>query len=270
MYGLSAILLSSLSCYSLVTLALRGYQQEPVGFLSEGEVKHTLRPATEDDLDDIVTVSIDAFKPAAIWQYYHVDDDRYANYTWTCLRRNLQEQWDHLSASAFVNVVAVPQHERQVSGRSERVVSYAAWLWINREQDEASLFSPQLLHAVLMEKCSDHLDVNVTRVTDLEKQLNVIQDRYVNNSTEPQLYLGSLGTHPDWDGHGFAAEQVEVGLREAALAELPVTLIATPAGYPVYDSLGFRSLANITIAALDGLGPFWLEYMRWDAEERVQ
>jgi len=44
---------------------------------------------------------------------------------------------------------------------------------------------------------------------------------------------------------------------------LPVTLLASPAGYPLYDSLGFESVVNATMEMLDGLGELWFEVMRW-------
>lgn len=47
---------------------------------------------------------------------------------------------------------------------------------------------------------------------------------------------------------------------------MPVTLLATPAGYPLYDSLGFESVENATISMLDGLGELWFEVMRWGVE----
>ena len=44
---------------------------------------------------------------------------------------------------------------------------------------------------------------------------------------------------------------------------MPVTLLATPAGYPLYDSLGFEGVKNATMPMLDRLGELWFEVMRW-------
>ena len=261
MYIISAILLSLISSTLLAAQASPG-AQKPLGLL---ESKQFPRPATEDDLDDIVTVYIAAFRPGPLWQYAYIDDDKYANYTWTCTRKALQEQWQDLSAGSFVNVIAVA-HEGERSGqRNDTVVSVAAWSWLKPGDFEALPFTSKL-HA-LHSKCSEHLDLNVTRAADFERQFKQIADPYIRDLTEPQLYLGLLATHPDWDGHGFGAAQVEVGLEKATLADTPVTLIATPAGYPLYDSLGFRSLANLTFVKLDHLGTLWQEYMRWDAKK---
>ncbi|KAK1080409.1 hypothetical protein LTR33_005569 [Friedmanniomyces endolithicus] len=230
---------------------------------------HRLRPAVEDDLDDIVTVFIDAFKPSAGWQYAHLHDDDYTNYTWTCTRRFFRGEWQSLHRSrTFANVITVPRDGGQYfsSDRAgERVVSFGVWNWMKPQEDAADSsfpFRPHQLHATLGGKCSDHLDVNTTRAADLAQQLSLAVEKYIRNLTERQLYLNLLATHPDWDGHGFGAEQVELGLREAARVGMPVTLLASPAGWPLYDSLGFRSLANITHEMFDGLGMLWSEYMR--------
>ncbi|KAK0777642.1 hypothetical protein LTS16_022580 [Friedmanniomyces endolithicus] len=235
---------------------------------------HKLRPAVEDDLDDIVTVFIDAFRPSAGWQYAHLRDDDYTNYTWTCTRQFFQGEWESLHRSrTFANVITVPRDGGQYfsSDRAgERVVSFGVWNWMKPQEDAADSsfsFRPHQLHAALGGKCLEHLDVNTTRAADLAQQLSLAVEKYIRNLTEPQLYLNLLATHPDWDGHGFGAEQVEAGLQEAARVGMPVTLLASPDGWPLYDSLGFRSLANITHEMFDGLGTLWSEYMRWDEEE---
>jgi GNAT superfamily N-acetyltransferase len=125
--------------------------------------------------------------------------------------------------------------------------------------------------------CSLQLDLNITRVEHLMPQMQAAMQTFIDGAYERQLYLGVLATHPDWDGHGFGAAQVEWGLKLAQAEEtrlsllqgkpikLPVTLLATPAGYPLYKSLGFESVANVTFELL---APFpqsttWWEYMRW-------
>ena len=87
---------------------------------------------------------------------------------------------------------------------------------------------------------------------------------------QDQLYLNLLATHPSWDGNGFAARQVRWGMKlsrredEARSSTVPVTLLATPAGWPLYESLGFEGVENATISMLDGLGELWSEVCRWD------
>jgi hypothetical protein len=55
------------------------------------------------------------------------------------------------------------------------------------------------------------------------------------------------------------------GFELANTSKIPVTLIATPAGYPLYDDIGFRGIKNITIETLDGWanGLLWFEVMEY-------
>ena len=106
----------------------------------------------------------------------------------------------------------------------------------------------------------------MTRALDFLRQFEAAEKHYVLNSNDTQLYLDALGTHPDWDGHNFGAAHCHWGMALASNTEVPVTLIATPTGYPLYESLGFDSIANITIGMLDSLGQMWFEVMSWNAE----
>ena len=125
--------------------------------------------------------------------------------------------------------------------------------------------------------CTLHLDMNLIRALHLSPQLQAAEEKYIQGAYEYQLYLGLLATHPAWDGHGFGAAQVEWGMQKAKAEEerlsqlqgrqieVPVTLLATPAAYPLYKSLGFESVANVTFDLLDNFdgGTTWFEYMRW-------
>jgi len=99
---------------------------------------------------------------------------------------------------------------------------------------------------------------------DFNMQFLAAEERYLYAPGEKQMHLGLLSTHPDWDGHNFGAAHVHWGMSLAKRMDLPVTLIATPAGWPLYDSLGFDSVANITIATLDESEDLWFEYMRYE------
>lgn len=202
-----------------------------------------------------------------MWKYGYIDDDKYANYTRTCERRNFQEYLEDLDDNDFFNVIAVPTEDEKSDQSGERVVSLAFWSLVKHEDLDALQITYKL--RAIKANCSERPDINMTRALDLEQQFERVALPYIANLTEPQLYLGLLATHPDFDGCGYGAAQVEIGLKRAAHASMPVTLISTPAGYPLYDELGFRSIANLTFVMLDHLGTLWEEYMRWDAEPDV-
>lgn len=121
--------------------------------------------------------------------------------------------------------------------------------------------------------CSIRPDINFTRLGSYQEQFNPLINKYIYSAYTDQLNLALLATHPTWDGHGFAAHNLRWGMELAQSLGLdedregggvPVTLIGTPAGYPVYDSVGFESIKNITVQMLDGLGELWWEVMRWN------
>jgi hypothetical protein len=111
--------------------------------------------------------------------------------------------------------------------------------------------------------------MNMTRALPLSKRSEEAQDTYLRSALGPQLYLGLLATHPGWDGNGFGAEQLRWGKAQLGRlggggGGLPLTLMASPAGYPLYARKGFEGLKNVTIERLDGKGVFWLEAMKFE------
>ncbi|KAI3337030.1 hypothetical protein HD806DRAFT_475441 [Xylariaceae sp. AK1471] len=228
------------------------------------------RPATEADLNDFVTVFIDAFAPGPTWQYVFPHLNEYKDYYWHCLRNEAGIQFAHKPNTTFINVISIPTQSADTkSGQitlRERVVAVGVWRDLTEISEEVhrphrSPFDPRSMYA----KCSDHLEANMTRLVDFQRQGDVVEKRYIFDFPEPQLLLDLLATHPSWDGHGLGAANVQWGIEKAKElgTHIPVTLLATPAGWPLYDSLGFESMANITIKTLDDeLDDLWLEYMR--------
>lgn len=224
------------------------------------------------DLDDITTVFIDAFEPGPLWRYYLPFIEQHRAYFWRCTRGDIGEHFGNRSNNTFVNVITVPSNQSAVheasSSRSKRVVAVAVWNILEANstaEDRLSMsvagwgFDPKA-------KCADHLEANITRAVDAHRQYSIAEERYVLGFKRKQLYLGLLATHPSWDGFGFGAMHVRWGIHLAKRMEVPVTLIATPAGWPLYEELGFSDAANITIKTLDWEEDedLWFEYMRYE------
>ncbi|KAK3672044.1 hypothetical protein LTR78_008014 [Recurvomyces mirabilis] len=231
-----------------------------------------IRPVVKEDLDDVVTTFLDAFGPGAIAQYTQFPDPSLRNYTHRCYLQLFEKDWARFEANelTFANVITVPRGPDEMeSMRSKKVVSFAFWRWLEVKQERSSSFQFQPFHPLALRhegKCSDHLDTNTTREAQVIAYMDDIERKYYSNLTHTELYLNVIATHPDWDGHGFGAAQVEYGLGKAKEAGANVTLVATPAGHPLYASLGFEAVANVTMQMFDGLGVLWLEYMRWNFE----
>lgn len=249
-------------------------------------VPSRFRNATIDDIDDITTVVIDAFKPSPVFNYIRQFGDEVGEeYTWTCQRDGYLALFQQHAADYRFQVITVPE-STSLSG--EKVVSVSVWD-VSRTQhhrgDELSLtsLSPLLGHSVSQTgyssannrhvsgfNCSAHLDVNLTRAVHYQHYMEDAERKYLAEPFGAQLYLGLLATHPSWDGNGFAAQHLRWGkaqlelLRKQPGASLPITLLATPAGYPLYIDEGFKGLKNVTMERLDGKGLFWHEAMSYE------
>lgn len=227
-----------------------------------------IRPAVETDLDDITTVILDAFAPSQLYKYAFPQFDQFRQHHWNCMREATGREFKHIRKGSFLNVISVPTRDHSAESQGQlrhRVVAIAGWKIIkphtaSDEHGDVGLLS--LYHSYA--ECSDNLDTNITRATDFNRQFSLAYKHFVDDYPHEQMYLAALATHPDWDGHGFGAMHCHWGMEKAIAMNIPVSLIATPAGWPLYDSLEFDSLANITIKTLDWPEDFWYEYMRYE------
>ncbi|KAK7747421.1 hypothetical protein SLS53_001676 [Cytospora paraplurivora] len=264
-----------------------------LGVAKAASVPFTFRNATIEDVDDITTVFLDAFLPSPLWRYIRQFADKvHPLYTWTCHRDRLLAQFRNSGPELDWKVITVQEPAR------ERVVSFAFWEFPGTKPDGnhddgvdaggSSSYLSSLLSVHGSDSgsdsgisssssspfnCSAHLDLNMTRVRHLADVMQESREKYID-SIGRQIYLDLLATHPDWDGNGFASHHLRWGKGQlgrggddgGAGETLPLTLIATPAGYPLYVSEGFEGLRNVTVERLDGEGVLWQEVMKYEAE----
>ncbi|KAJ9651708.1 hypothetical protein H2198_009020 [Neophaeococcomyces mojaviensis] len=265
------------------------------------DIPYTFRPAEFSDISDITDVIVDAFDPGPDWRYTYQFKDKYPAYHRECMRQTIEQQWDffHDRDGVFMNVIEVPVPSDDNSGdqtlegdnQKSRVVSIGLFdikppftqtsetqpsslstfpflpfhLAVNNQPPTSTHLHP----IVTWPNCTAHLDANVTRAIDFSTKFTAAEHTYIETAyPQGQIYLQVLATHPEYDGHNFGATHCRWGMKlalERGRGE-PVTLIATPAGYPLYKSLGYESLRNVTIGMLDGLEVLWYEVMRWGYE----
>jgi hypothetical protein len=273
---LTAVVLCT--CYTVALGLQIGVKSSSQTILSNAA--YHFRPAIKEDIDDITTVFVDAFSPGPVWQYAIPEYQRWKDYTWHCAQAALKQQWDNLDTdTTFIQVVAVPDTNAS-NERNERVVAFGTWVLKERDNTVTSAkeHSSQIFQIGTRDwksqldtsntsskyNCSANLDRNQTRTADFERQFRA-KTRFLDKAYPKQLYLNTLATHPDWDGYGFAVMNLHWGFELANTSKIPVTLIATPAGYPLYDDIGFRGIKNITIETLDGWGNglLWFEAMEY-------
>lgn len=278
--------LRALVLSALLSFALSASQQAPI---TGAVVPFTFRNATLDDIDDITRVNMDAFKRGPSWSYFRQFADNDPNYTWTCQRELFKQLYLNITAgdSKIMKVISVPDESCH---RKERVVSFSYWGLVCPDTEEyfsstsstgpkLGVFSrPMNIHTLPNSgfDCEAHLDMNMTRIEHFQRAMLEAEYNYLDKPYGTQFRLDLLATHPDWDGNGFAARHLRWG--KETLAELnhasenpehrmPLTLMATPAGYPLYISEGFEGLKNVTVERLDGKGVLWFEVMKYDEED---
>jgi hypothetical protein len=279
---LTVLLLCS-SCYTIAFAFPPRNGINPTSQTILTKTDYTFRDLVKEDLDDLTTVLIDAFSPSPDWHYVRPEYEKYRDYTWYCVRSGFM--WEE-SMTGFAKVVAVPNPNASAGERKERVVAAGLWNFMERHNKTQHNSLQSLLHTLQTGflppwasqldtttaagdtpkyNCSAHLDLNETRAYDYSRQLMLADQKYIEDAYPKQLYLGLLATHPDWDGHGFAARNLYWGIELAQKLGTPVTLIATPAGYPVYKDVGFLGLTNFSVKALDGWEgeDFWFEVMEY-------
>ncbi|PSS05169.1 hypothetical protein BD289DRAFT_419659 [Coniella lustricola] len=122
--------------------------------------------------------------------------------------------------------------------------------------------------------CSAHLNANMTRAVHLQAAVKTAEEESLVKPFARRFKLELLATHPHWDGNGFAAQHLHWGKDELARLnyeikdaehqqknQIPMVLVGTPAGYPLYIAEGFEGVKNISIERLDGKGILWWEAM---------
>ncbi|KAI1625746.1 hypothetical protein EDD37DRAFT_316808 [Exophiala viscosa] len=152
----------------------------------------------------------------------------------------------------YVQVIQLPDHEDPVS----------VAVWVDAKKYPFSDTQGWNVRSGLRgqgSKCT-HKDENATRAADWDQKFSKEHNKYLNEVYgRNQFYLAALATHPDFQGREYGEQLVLSGLQMAPILDLDtVTLIATPVGEPVYFSLGFRSVANISITSVgeDMVFPF--------------
>lgn len=262
-------LLTLISPIASISLPARNNQQPlPNNDNDHKHLKAHFRDIEHSDLAAITTIIIEAFAPSAAWTYLIPDLAHHKAEVWACYNSQIEQAWPKRDKKLTRGkVITVPDE----SSGGEVPVSFSFWNIRSQEKEEGKeetlspLFSPHML-ATLLTACTMPPGTNLTRAADFTRQNDAIERKYFEEKYPHQLFLHLLATHPDWDGNDFGARHCEWGMNLSRELEpaMPVTLLASPAGFPLYDSLGFESVKNATMTMLDGLGELWFEVMEWD------
>jgi hypothetical protein len=267
-------LLAIISPIASLSLPAINNKQQPLS-LNDNDHDH-LRSHFRDielrDIPAITTIFIEAFSPGATWHYLMPDLQHRKAEVYTCLNAQIEQGWQTRHTNLTLGkVITVPRSKSaSEQGGEELPVSFSIWNIRSQANDDTATNLSTLSPSLLLAKCGLWPPgTDLARAMDYARQESAYNREYFEEAYPHQLYLKLLATHPDWDGNGFGARNPEWGKKLSRELEpvMPVTLFATPAGYPLYDSLGFESVKNATIAMLDGLGELWFEVMRWEGKK---
>jgi predicted N-acetyltransferase YhbS len=267
-------LLTLISPIASLSLPITNNQQQPLPSTKNAHTNNNLKTHFRDiqpaDLPAITTILVEAFSPSATWHYLMPDLQHHKPEVWTCLHAQVEYAWETRNTStSFGKIITVIQEEDQ----EEIPASFSLWTIRHREKDSpststtTSFFSPQSIFSALHDPCPIPPGTNLTRALKFARQNAAVEHKYFDLPYAHRFNLNLLATHPSWDGNGFGARHVQWGQNFSLTLEpkMPVTLLASPAGYPLYDSLGFESVKNATMPMLDDLGQLWFEVMDWNA-----
>ena len=289
-------LLALISPIASISLPITNDQQQRQQPLSktqhdQSHLKTHFRDIQLKDLPAVTTILVEAFSPSAAWHYLMPDLQHHKSEVWACMHEQVEHAWRTRNTTRtfgkVITVVPPPssssnsntekEEENQEEDDDEIPVSFSLWSVRHRDDLSASpstTTNPLSILPSILTTCALPPGTNLTRAADFNDQNAAIEREYFTRPYAHQFYLALLATHPSWDGHGFGARHVQWGQERSRTLSLefslepkmPVTLLASPAGYPLYDSLGFESVENATISMLDGLGELWFEVMRWGTE----
>ncbi len=110
-------------------------------------------------------------------------------------------------------------------------------------------------------------DVNHKREAAFRDSINQGRSSFFEVYGDDQIWLQSLGTHPDYMRRGFGSALVKWGIQEAKENHLVVSLLASPMGALLYAHLGFRTLGQIVLQASEETEKFFVNATVLEVEE---
>lgn len=261
--------------------------QQPLLKDDQSNLASHFRDFQAKDIPAVTTLFIEAFRPSATWHYLIPDLEHHYAEVWACYNATFTQAWKTYDRNYTIGkVITVPRSNSITTSKSsskskpedeedgEIAVSFSVWNIRTPDSpfpsnNNINPFSIPSLLLSLQQTCNPPPGTNTTRAASFTAQTLALDHAYFSSSLYPhQLYLNILATHPLWDGNGFAARHLAWGkqLSRALEPEMPVTLLSSPAGYPLYDGEGFESVKNVTVEMVDGDGELWFEVMRWGWE----
>lgn len=225
-----------------------------------------VRLAGPNDARAIAEVLIDAFadSPHIKYVYQHANDSN-REVTLQCGTLSVAESLSHPNIYAHIGVLHTED--------GDKVVSASAWEapWTTGTPLSAGLLSLLGHGRSFLELDCPGPAVNMTRAIHCGTLLSQAEQRLLDDVYgNHQLYLAAIGTLPKYQGHDIAGMLLREGIKHG-MARVPesngllyATLLATPAGEPLYFENHYRSIENVSIPSIEGD-----QHFRFDAMDKV-
>ncbi|RVX74472.1 hypothetical protein B0A52_01598 [Exophiala mesophila] len=242
-----------------------------------------IRNATMADATRITTIVQEAFHDSPETQYVYQFMDQHPHDYFNCVFGHVKSVLH--DPTMMVQIALLPDNNAP-----HRLVpaAVAFWEFPTAWSHASSSSSLKMLNGLFLPSLTDvdTLEVpeaclailNFTRLIDFDHQLTTAKRQYLDQPYPPshQFYLDTLGTLPDYQRRGAGGALVRSGLDFAKETmgqddNVTATLIATPAGEPLYLHLGWDSLKNFTVTSLDrldggGKEEWVFDVMKYDLE----
>ncbi|KAE8374287.1 acyl-CoA N-acyltransferase [Aspergillus bertholletiae] len=219
-----------------------------------------IRQATSADIHDIARVAVAAYidDPQDAYQY-----PKRASFPAVYLNAKSSIIKSSLEDLTAIPVVAVLEPGDKEAWRSNdtTIIGYCIWYREHEDADDEEK-SKEPDREPLVERIKNRI-MNSSIVEFFSDLVNPILDssharamarvcsdpdsrRFEEGYQKPRNYYGVLdvGVDPTFQRQGAARRLMEWGMERAEKENLPVYLSATPAGQPLYKSLGFRTVGK--------------------------
>ncbi len=220
--------------------------------------KWTIRSASLVDLDSMVEIGLAAMPLDPQWHYrfpyrheYPEETRKFTRLRYKTFLENENSQWQVMLAEAL---------DVERLNRS-KPVAFAIWETLNSVQggnreaqsevpNQAAALWPKgnvREHAYGSRRDGDAKRIHAWSETMSKSKKSLFDHRYGSK----HFHLQILATHPSYQRRGAGASLCSWGIKLAERRAMTITVFASPMGELLYEHLGFRSVALVTVKADD-------------------
>ena len=231
-----------------------------------------LRNATLSDIDAVVNITLAAFDPSPDSDLLAPHRHEHWDHFYACSRASLEAAFRDSGNPGgpfdlYPYVMALPPSKDYPDGKPVAVGFYA------RLNQNFTKSSPPSLNAMVPTfspadqfNCTDRPEYSEAWMEAMRNKTNAAAQRNFNDvyGQHNHFYLAELATHPDYQRLGAGTALLRQGMEYATRERIPITLLATDTGRPLYEHVGFRVVEEVIITVEGREGKIRQTAMVWD------